>query len=67
MKPIIEISGISKRFRIAHELQPYLNIRDRVSQIFRGKKATSTEEFWALKDITFSVEAGESIGIIGKN
>lgn len=67
MKPIIEISGISKRFRISHELQPYLNIRDRVSQIFKGEKATSTEEFWALKDITFSVEAGESIGIIGKN
>ncbi len=67
MKPIIEISGISKRFRISHELQPYLNIRDRVSQIFSGKKSTSTEEFWALKDITFSVEAGESIGIIGKN
>mgnify|MGYP003339256807 CR=1 FL=1 len=67
MKPIIEISGISKRFRISHELQPYLNIRDRVSQILRGKKATSIEEFWALKDITFSVEAGESIGIIGKN
>lgn len=67
MKPIIEISGISKRFRISHELQPYLNIRDRVSQIFSGKNATSTEEFWALKDITFSVGAGESIGIIGKN
>lgn len=67
MKPIIEISGISKRFRISHELQPYLNIRDRVSQIFKGEKATSAEEFWALKDITFSVEAGESIGIIGKN
>ena len=67
MKPILQIENISKRFRIAHELQPYLNIRDRIARIFSGRKSTSTEEFWALKDISFSVSAGESLGIIGKN
>jgi len=67
MKPILQIENISKRFRISHELQPYLNIRDRVAQLFSKSKSMSTEEFWALKNISFNVEAGESLGIIGKN
>jgi lipopolysaccharide transport system ATP-binding protein len=66
MKPILEIQGISKKFRIKHEFQePYLSLRDAITTVF--KKKTSTEEFWALKDITFNVLQGESIGIIGKN
>ncbi len=67
MNPILEIENVSKRFRIAHENQPYLNIRDSLVQVFRRKKAATSEDFWALKDISFTVEAGESIGIIGKN
>src|SRR5204863_910422 len=29
--------------------------------------AERTENFWALKDVTFDVESGEVIGIIGRN
>jgi len=67
MKPILEIQHISKRFRIAHELQPYATIRSRAAQIFSNRKSHSSEEFWALKDVSFDIQAGESFGIIGKN
>jgi lipopolysaccharide transport system ATP-binding protein len=30
-------------------------------------KKNRTEDFWALKDVSFSVQPGESIGIIGRN
>lgn len=50
---------------INHEQQPYLSLRDSLSNIFKKRK--SQEEFWALKDVTFNVMPGDTIGIIGKN
>ncbi|MCX6291818.1 MAG: ABC transporter ATP-binding protein [Bacteroidetes bacterium] len=67
MKPILEIQNISKKFRIHHEHQPYLSMRDRISSLFQNKSKRDDEDFWALKNISFSVNPGESIGIIGKN
>jgi len=67
MKPILEIEKISKKFRIAHELLPYLSLRERMVQMLSFRKTKSSEEFWALKDISFTVQAGDSVGIIGKN
>jgi len=70
MLPILEVQNISKKFKIYHNKQPYLSLRDTIvdaikhpSKVFQ----TETEEFWALKDVSFTVNEGESIGIIGKN
>lgn len=66
MKPILEIRDIGKKYRINHEAnQPYLSLRESITGIF-GRKS-SKEDFWALKDVSFDVNPGESIGIIGKN
>ncbi|MGQ9864486.1 MAG: ABC transporter ATP-binding protein [Bacteroidia bacterium] len=43
-------------------------MRDSVIRWLRGGwRRREWEDFWALKDVSFSVEAGESIGIIGRN
>jgi len=65
MKPILEIQTVSKKFRINHENHPYLSLRDSFSNIFKHKN--SSEDFWALKDVSFDVNSGDTIGIMGKN
>ena len=65
MKPILEIQNVSKKFRINHEQQPYLSIRDSVANMFKSKN--SKEDFWALKEVSFDVMPGDTVGIIGKN
>lgn len=66
MKPILEIRNIGKKFRISHLGANYQSLRERLvdwAQVSR----TTQEDFWALKDVSFDVMPGESIGIIGKN
>src|SRR5260221_3018115 len=65
MKPILEIREVSKKFTLNHQGTPYLNFRDKFSHLF--SRNSRREEFWALKEVTFQVNRGESIGIIGRN
>jgi lipopolysaccharide transport system ATP-binding protein len=64
MKPVIEIENLSKMFRIDANREQYLSLRDSFQNVFTKK---SKEIFYALKDISFNVNEGDSIGIIGKN
>lgn len=71
MKPIIEIKGLSKKYRIRHE-EKYLAFRDEIANFFKsmGKKRSpfkTMEDIWALKDISFGVNKGEVVGVIGRN
>lgn len=65
MKPILEVSSVSKKYRLQHEQHAYGSLRESMMNIFRSR--TTSEEFFALNDVSFDVNAGETIGIIGKN
>lgn len=59
----IEVYNISKKYVLHHE-KPTL-LKDLFLRPFRRHE--TTEEFWALKDISFEVVKGETVGIIGEN
>lgn len=70
-KPIIEINGISKKYELGERFS-YGNLReefvDNIKGIFSGKKEKKEENIlWALNDVSFDVNEGEVVGIIGRN
>ena len=60
---VITVDGVSKKFRIPHEKK--VTVFQNLVGLIRRQFAY--EEFWALKDISFSIEEGETFGIIGRN
>lgn len=59
----IEFDNVSRRYRLHHESK--LTLQDRMVNLF--KKNNSYEDFWALKDVSFKLEKGKTLGIIGAN
>lgn len=72
-QPAIEVSGLSKRYVIQRESR-HDNLRDtlhhsarKVWRKLRWGTGFEKEDFWALRDVSFSVQPGEVLGIIGRN
>jgi ABC-2 type transport system ATP-binding protein len=57
----IEIDDISKHFRLYHE--KYTSLKERVIHLNK----IPFEEFWALQHISFDVNWGETVGLVGHN
>jgi lipopolysaccharide transport system ATP-binding protein len=64
----IRVSDVSKCYRIYGRPQDRLkqSFSARFGRFFGGAK-TYFHEFWALRDISFEVEVGRTVGIIGRN
>jgi ABC-type polysaccharide/polyol phosphate transport system ATPase subunit len=56
---------VSKRYRIRHEIDD----ADTRHPLLRKWKTlwTKPEDFWAVRDVSFAVDRGEAVGIIGHN
>lgn len=81
-EPIIRVENIGKRYRLRHQAKaPYATLRDAISRKARrmlsgwharrtndgGGAEATTEDFWALRDVSFEIQRGDVVGIIGRN
>ena len=71
----IEVNQLGKKYRLGHSAgrngAPYRTLRedllDGVRRMFAPRQRELQPEFWALKDVSFEVQTGEVLGIIGRN
>ncbi len=73
----IRVSGLRKRYQIGVKQQEYETFRETLVSVvmapfrrfsrLRGTRVIEDEMIWALKDISFEVQHGEVLGLIGRN
>jgi ABC-type polysaccharide/polyol phosphate transport system ATPase subunit len=61
----IEVHEVSKRYRLGG--QYYVTLRETLAAVGRRDGVRSKRDFWALRDVSFTVEEGEVVGLIGRN
>jgi len=70
MRPIIQVRNLGKEYRV---LNANPSLREAITKRFKrarnanGNGNAQTEVFWALRDVSFEVQPGEVVGLVGRN
>jgi len=61
MATAVDVQDVSKRFRLY--LEKYTSLKEKLIHLGR----VPHEELWALRNVSFDVQEGETVGILGRN
>ena len=65
----ITAQGLGKKYRVAADRARHDTLRDALASA--GKRVfsrrTRSEDFWAIRNVSFDVNPGDVLGVIGKN
>ena len=61
----IRVENLSIKFRIYHDRSP--SFKDYFANLFKRKSQASYSDFWAVKDVSLEIRAGDRVGIVGHN
>ncbi|QTY27699.1 ABC transporter ATP-binding protein [Flavobacterium sp. CS20] len=66
---LVEVNGLSKKFCKDLKTSLWYGVKDLISGYSGNKKKRELrpKEFWAVKDISFTLKRGECLGLIGHN
>jgi lipopolysaccharide transport system ATP-binding protein len=72
MAPIIKVQGLGKQYSIGTQGSAYSTLREVLTTKLRSplsqqRNKTRDQKIWALHDVSFEVNPGEVVGIIGRN
>lgn len=70
--PAIRADGLGKRYRRGAQIETYKTARESIARL--GRRLTDRESaprddrtFWALEDVSFEVQQGSALGVVGRN
>jgi ABC-type polysaccharide/polyol phosphate transport system ATPase subunit len=61
----IRVENLSIKFRIYHDRSP--SLKEYFANLFKRQRQIAYSDFWAVKDISFEIMAGDRVGIVGHN
>jgi len=66
----VEVTDLGKRYRVGIGAD-YTTLREHMNGMFMSRRAVRDDdeprELWALRDVSFSMQQGDVLGIIGRN